>query len=334
MTEPCLSDETALGNRRFEALCRVSHAAVGWTDLSSRTADVVLEAMLDALRLEAGTLRYCSEGTTESVLLAEKGLPWVKERVGTSIQANGPVGHVLQTGQLVALSDISAYSEVFEQAIEYGFKSFIGLPLKVGGRLAGVLTGLSMQPRAFSDVDVEVFTAIGNVVGLAMANASLFKSTVVARKQWEQAFDAMSEGVAFVDLDHRVTRVNVALARLLNTTPEALVGSPCYKVLHRSNGPALGCPLSSGPDSGSCAGLMDGEVRLDDRWLEVRVDPVKGPTGELTGAIHVLRDITDRKIAEENEARYKRLNAVRQVSEAVAGTLDLKLVAALALQSI
>jgi len=42
-----------------------------------------------------------------------------------------------------------------------------------------------------------------------------------------------------------------------------------------------------------------------ERWLKVNVDPIFNSKNELTGAVHVVSDITDRKQAEQELVEYR-----------------------------
>src|SRR5208337_985093 len=65
-----------------------------------------------------------------------------------------------------------------------------------------------------------------------------------AREEWEQTFNTVPDLVAVLDMNHRIIRVNQAMAERLGTTPEKCVGLICYKAVHGTPVPPEFCPHS------------------------------------------------------------------------------------------
>jgi len=122
------------------------------------------------------------------------------------------------------------------------------------------------------------------------------KALVRAKEEWEATFDAVPDLIAILDEDHHIIRVNRAMAGALGTTAADLVGRPCHEVMHTSSSPPAFCPHSRL--------LADGkehtaEVRELGRDFLVTASPLAHDGGRLRGSVHVARDITARKRAEE-----------------------------------
>ncbi|MBI2857417.1 MAG: PAS domain-containing sensor histidine kinase [Chloroflexi bacterium] len=120
----------------------------------------------------------------------------------------------------------------------------------------------------------------------------------LTEQQWQQTFDSMSDGLAILDLEYNVLRVNRAMAHMLGKAPEALVGRKCYQVMHGSEAPMPQCPQPLCLATKASSEIEYQEPNLGNRWLRVRVDPVLGPGGELVGMVHDVRDVTERKAVE------------------------------------
>jgi PAS domain S-box-containing protein len=116
--------------------------------------------------------------------------------------------------------------------------------------------------------------------------------------QWQSTFDAVQDLVLLLDKDFRILRANRAAAEFVGLRPEELIGGHCYELVHGSSTPPADCPLAKMRQS-----RRHEEVEILAReggpWLSVSVDPVFNPSGELTQVVHVARDITERKRAEE-----------------------------------
>ncbi len=116
--------------------------------------------------------------------------------------------------------------------------------------------------------------------------------------QWQATFDAVQDSVLLLDKDFRVLRANHATAELLGQPFDKIVGGYCYDLTHGTSTPPAGCPLAKMRQSRR---HEEAEVlaRKGGPWLSVSVDPLFDPSGELTQVVHVARDITERKRAEE-----------------------------------
>jgi PAS domain S-box-containing protein len=113
-------------------------------------------------------------------------------------------------------------------------------------------------------------------------------------KEWEYAFDAVPDAIFVINLNHRIRYINRKLSSLLNKTRDEVFNLDCYKVII---GDQSLCDFSE------CK--MDpvdvGEVYLDKLrgWFEITQAPIKSGNDKLLGFICILRDVTDRKHAQE-----------------------------------
>ncbi len=127
-----------------------------------------------------------------------------------------------------------------------------------------------------------------------------------AAADWEATFDATTDGIYLVDSSQKIIRTNKALKRMFNLREEDAAGKLCWQVIHGTNQPIMDCPLIRAKKSRQRECL---EYRFGERYFEFIVDPILDDSSVLTGAVHIVRDITERKRAEvalrESEMRYK-----------------------------
>jgi len=103
---------------------------------------------------------------------------------------------------------------------------------------------------------------------------------------WEQTFEAISDGVCLLDADGRILRANAVFARLAGIESGALAGRRLRDII-------AGLDTNVGP-----ASRVIYELERGGRWLRMRIDPVRDADGCAEGAVCIVADVTDAKLAE------------------------------------
>jgi PAS domain S-box-containing protein len=117
----------------------------------------------------------------------------------------------------------------------------------------------------------------------------------ISARHWHMTFDAISEGIALLDLQGRVLRCNQALTQILGKPAEQILGSACHELLRGWPDEPEAVPFTCLPEAGQRRSV---ELSRGDRWVEVALDAVVGDEGNVSGAVCILSDISDRKQAE------------------------------------
>ena len=138
-----------------------------------------------------------------------------------------------------------------------------------------------------------------------------------AKEEWERTFDSVPDLIAILDDQHRIVRVNKAMAARLACAPEQCVGLHCYKAVHGTDAPPAFCPHTKTITDQREHIEEVREDRLEGDFL-VSTNPILDSQGRLIGSVHVARDITERKRREEKILKLTRLYAVlSRASEAI-----------------
>ena len=116
--------------------------------------------------------------------------------------------------------------------------------------------------------------------------------------EWERTFDAVPDLITILDREHRILRVNKAMADALGTTPKELIGQTCYRIVHGTQMPPAFCPHARLITHGIVSTAEAREDRLGGHFL-ISVSPLYDRHGDLFGSVHVARDITERKRVEK-----------------------------------
>lgn len=137
----------------------------------------------------------------------------------------------------------------------------------------------------------------------------------VARREWEDIFQAIGHPTIILDAEHNIMMANRAAVKVAGRTEEELKGKKCYEVFHHTERPSKDCPMEKMRVSGNLeiAGI---EMEALGGTYLVSCTPVPDKDGNILKVIHIATDITERKKAEE---RLRLLTSVlEQTSEGVA----------------
>ncbi|MFB3815259.1 MAG: PAS domain S-box protein [Terriglobales bacterium] len=136
-----------------------------------------------------------------------------------------------------------------------------------------------------------------------------------SRDQWELTFNCMTEGLSYHAPDYTVLGGNEAFFALLG--PDRLPGTKCYEVVHGTQCPPDYCPMQRTLASGRTESGEFFEPRLR-RYLSVRTDPVLDAEGKITRIVHVVQDVTERKLADADIHRLAEI--VESTDDAIIAT--------------
>ncbi|MGD9148507.1 MAG: PAS domain S-box protein, partial [Anaerolineae bacterium] len=149
--------------------------------------------------------------------------------------------------------------------------------------------------------------AFADQAGLAMSNAQLFQIVERAKRDWEETFDAMQDPVVLVDRGQRIVRANRAFADLVQMSYLQIVGQLYEPVLAGVQCPAPLCPLDQAVRNRRGATCVHG---YGEKVFEIQATPVSGADAEESlqagHTIYAMRDITERRRAEEQIHRHNR----------------------------
>jgi PAS domain S-box-containing protein len=119
--------------------------------------------------------------------------------------------------------------------------------------------------------------------------------------------DSMHDAISLLDVrDFRIIRVNSVFLKEYGYSDEAeIVGKHCYEITHRRPDvcapPDDICPLAETVRTGrhSAADHVHYGSQGEKKYVEVSTSPIKDEDGRVIQVVHIARDITDRKRAEE-----------------------------------
>jgi len=150
---------------------------------------------------------------------------------------------------------------------------------------------------------------------------SLLSSEMLAK-----IIDGSSIPSFVINKQHKVTHWNTAIEALSGIKREEIIGTDGqWRAFYTEKRPAMADLILDGASAdeieryyqGKCkkSDLIDGAYEAEDffpdlgrngKWLHFTASPIRDNNGEIIGAIEILEDITERKIAEDNLYYYLR----------------------------
>jgi|GEM_PF-421717 PAS domain S-box-containing protein len=269
------------------------------------------------------------------------GLPWVARSLDEKrsffhidTQANTssfqiPLDIGDETVCLVVNTDTSPIQDLLEQKKRQLFLSFFGVVLGIIGVGSGLTFSIVrplrlLQERAlsvikeFSNEDVTVSRGGNEVETLSQAMEVMLAAIQARLREVEEAnaalkegenflasvFDSIQDGIVIMDRDFTILRVNPSEEhQFRHDLP--MVGRKCYELRHGLSQPCEECPCREAMETGKTGYLLK-KIEWEGRtnWVETFAYPLQDlATGQVTGVIEYIRDITERTQVKEDLAR-------------------------------
>ena len=180
---------------------------------------------------------------------------------------------------------------------EMGYESVALIPIRRMDRMLGLIHLADRQENRVPLETVELLEDTTQELGVGIGRIQAEELLERSKKQWETTFDAISDWVSLIDVEHQIMNSNRAGGEILGLPLDAIIGNRICKLLHGSDSPLPGCPTTKMLKTKKREGV---ELQMPNgRWVMVSVDPVIGDDRKVAAAVHIVRDITDRKQREQ-----------------------------------
>lgn len=126
------------------------------------------------------------------------------------------------------------------------------------------------------------------------------------RTKDQDILEQMPTPVLATDRDLKITFMNAAGCQRLGKEKEELIGMPCYEVLNSEHCQDGQCGLSKAMQSGEIETAQT-KATFDGQQVPVEYTsmPLQNDQKEITGALQILVDISNREVKQENDSGLK-----------------------------
>ena len=167
-----LSQESQRSDAYFSLLDRVSNLVSS----SLETEEVfvqLLDMLVSGLKIDACCVQLLNPEKQKLTLVAHRGFTTeMANEVGSLKLGQGLIGKVALTGEPLMSPDVAADPNfVLVTPIQAGFRSFMAVPMRCGGKILGVLGLYDRTPNRFTEYEGKLLSAISACVAVAVDRA-------------------------------------------------------------------------------------------------------------------------------------------------------------------
>ena len=155
-----------------------------------------------------------------------------------------------------------------------------------------------------------------------------------SKQDWEETFNSITDIVTIHDKDYNIIKANRAAEAILKL-PDLQINKTikCFNYYHGTDCPPTGCPSCDCYKTGKPASFELFEPHLD-KYVEITAIPRLNKENEVTGLIHIVRDLTARKRMEEELLKAQKLESVGVLAGGIAHDFNNKLASILLFSNI
>jgi len=311
--------------RRLAALNAVSQIVIQSLELR-QILDGALDKIREVMEVDAAQIRLVAPWTQELTITAFKGLSleYAQGVAGVKV-GEGLHGGVAETGEPLIVKNVSTDPRIARSAAKREkLQAMLIVPVRAKSGIVGALSVAMRRPYSFSPNEVELLTAIGNQVGIAIENARLYEQELlvaeqlrVSEKTYRDLFENANEAIWVHDLEGKIRAANPATARLTGYEREELIGKVASDFLSEKNldiAREIRRKLLAGevPDQPYDQRL----IKKDGSEAIIKIaSSLISSDGQPVGFQHVARDVTDEERVKDNLRFYAQQVTLAQEEE-------------------
>jgi PAS domain S-box-containing protein len=316
-----LLDEMVRQNQYLAALHDTTVGLVSRLDVNE-LLEAVLTRAGQLLNAPHGFIYLARPGAAEADCRVGQGA--LTQLVGTVVKpGEGLGGTVWQTGEPLVVDDYDRWQGRLGRFPSGLLGAAMGVPLKSDGQALGAI-GLAYDPgknQTFGKDELEVLSRFAQLASVALDNARLYSAAQESQRRTADIISFLPDATFVIDRDGRVIAWNRAIEEMTDVKAADMLGKGDHEYalpFYAERRPIL-IDLVVLPDEEirtryaylqKSGNVLTGEayvpkLRGAEAYLFATASTLHDARGEVVGAIEIIRDITDRKHAEEELRQAK-----------------------------
>ncbi len=231
--------EVILDNeRRLAALNQIASNVSESLELSN-VLNSAIDNVVDVMKADVGWIFLLNEETSELSLTAHRGSSEELVRGLDKLKVGeGFNGRVAQSGQALFVEDASRDERLTREVVsKFELHATLIVPLRSKRQVNGTLCIAMHSFRNFKPDEIELLTAMGNQIGVAVENAHLYQQQQIVGEQlrlseerYRGLFENASEAIIVCTTSGRIISVNRACEQLTGYTQSELASTAIYEL--------------------------------------------------------------------------------------------------------
>ena len=182
---------------------------------------------------------------------------------------------------------------------------WLGVPLKIKDEVIGVMVTLSYHDaELFDEMDLNILISVSDQIALAIERKQYEQALISSEKKYRTILETMDEGYFEQDQNGIITLANPAMCEILDTPVEKVVGTSFKVFVEKLETNTINDELQDIFNSQKTTLNIEFELILSNdrvRYLEGRFSSILDANNAITGIKGIVRDITEKKKAEQTQ---------------------------------
>jgi len=222
---------------------------------------------------------------------------------GDHLFANEALARILEYDSAEELRSVNVYTRYKDPGAR---KAFIR-ELREKGKLCNyeieIVTKKGRTKKLLLSATLDGDVLSGMIMDIS-ENGLMQAQVLQAKLEWEETFDIINDAITVHDRDFNIIRANRAAAEILGTSLDVISKRKCFTSYHGSACPPESCPSCLSLNTGVPSTTEMFEPHLG-KHIEIKALPRLDKDNKIVGLVHVVKDITARKKAEEEQRQLE-----------------------------
>ncbi|HEY3972433.1 MAG TPA: ATP-binding protein [Candidatus Sulfotelmatobacter sp.] len=299
-------DESRALNRRLRAMQSITASIAGAQQYGSVVESAVAE-LQRVMRVRATWFRLLEGGHLVATHAAGLSSDFLRD--AGFAELNDDISKLLSRPDPRVTTRNTGTPEPEQSLANEKIRQLVMVPVVSNKAPIGLLLLGNSRIRYWTPEELVFLQAVAKQLAVAVENFRLLEQVLRSQRQWINTFDSIHDIILAHDADYRIIKANQVLLEHLGQAAADVVGSSCDSALPHKFGAWTGCPYCA---LGGDEEFAEGADPCFGGFSVVSTSSYTEQGSPQKGTIHVVRDITDRRSAEE---KYRLL--FEQVQEGV-----------------
>jgi diguanylate cyclase (GGDEF)-like protein/PAS domain S-box-containing protein len=206
---------------------------------------------------------------------------------------------------------------------ELGVRAAFGFPVVVGGEAAGVLEFFAEEPAPRDDALMELMSTVGHQLARVVERERATRALRTSEERYRALAESAQDGIVTTDQEGRIVSFNRAAERIFGHAEDEVVGHPLTVLMPAGFQEAYRTAVArlGGVDAPQRPGRtveLEG-VRRDGTEFPIEVSLSTWEASGVRFYTCIVRDTTDRRLAERDREAFARQLAQRTLHDPLTG---------------